>query len=210
LSFNQETSEQTQGFRRRLEEKMSEEEFEVRGAHEHEVEHAAEHGPGLAQYVAIFTAVLSTVGAIVSYEGGATQNQAMLYKNEAVLKKAHASDQWAFYQSKSAKQHMMELAMDMAPKDKVDYYRTQKEKYEKEKKEIQAKAEQLDEESRKDDELSEETMHPHHRLAQAMTLIQISISLASITALTRRRWLFGFALASAAGGLGLAGIVWLS
>ncbi len=35
----------------------------------------------------------------------------------------------------------------------------------------------------------------------AMTLIQIAISAASITALTRKRWLFGLAAVSAAGGI---------
>ncbi|HEY3326575.1 MAG TPA: DUF4337 domain-containing protein [Novimethylophilus sp.] len=189
---------------------MSGSEFHVHGAHEHAVEHEAEHGPGLAQYVAIFTAVLSTVGAIVSYQGGATQNQAMLYKNEAVLKKAQASDQWAFYQAKSSKQHLMEVSVDLAPKDRVEYYRKQIAKYDAEKKEIKQKAEQLDEESRKADELSEQAMHPHHKLAQGMTLIQIAISLASITALTRRRWLFGLALAAAGGGLVMAGMGWLA
>lgn len=187
---------------------MSEHGFHVHGAHEHAVEHEAQHGgPGLAQSVAIFTAILSTIGAIVSYQGGATQNQAMLYKNEAVLKKAQASDQWGYYQAKSSKQHLMELAIDLAPKDKADYYRKQAEKYDGEKKEIKQKAEQLDEASLKADELSEQAMHPHHRLAQAMTLIQIAISLASITALTRRRWLFGVALAAAGGGLLLVGLV---
>lgn len=190
---------------------MSEHGFHVHGAHEHAVEHAAQHeGPGLAQYVAIFTAVLSTVGAIVSYQGGATQNQAMLYKNEAVLKKAQASDQWSFYQAKSSKQHLMELALELAPKEKAAYYQAQADKYDKEKKEIKQKAEQLDQESHKADEASELAMHPHHRLAQAMTLIQIAISLASITALTRRRWLFGLALGAAGGGLLLAGMVWLA
>jgi hypothetical protein len=190
---------------------MSEHGFHVHGAHEHAVEHAAQHeGPGLAQSVAIFTAILSTVGAVVSYQGGATQNQAMLYKNEAVLKKAQASDQWGYFQAKSSKQHLMELAIDLAPKDKVEFYRKQAEKYEREKKEIKQKAEQLDQESLKADEESEHAMHPHHRLAQAMTLIQIAISLASITALTRRRWLFGLALGAASGGLLLVGMVWLA
>ena len=32
-------------------------------------------------------------------------------------------------------------------------------------------------------------MHVHHRWAQAMMLIQIAISLAAITLLTRRRWM---------------------
>jgi hypothetical protein len=39
--------------------------------------------------MAIFTALLSTIGAIISYQGGATQNEAMMFKNEAVLQKSH-------------------------------------------------------------------------------------------------------------------------
>jgi Domain of unknown function (DUF4337) len=46
-------------------------------------------------------------------------------------------------------------------------------------------------------------MHPHHLLALAMTLTQIAISLASITALTGTVWLFGVAGISAAGGIAL-------
>ncbi|TCV81299.1 DUF4337 domain-containing protein [Sulfurirhabdus autotrophica] len=184
---------------------MSGGEFHVHGAHEHEVEHHAQHGPGLGQSVAIFTAILSTVGAIVSYQGGATQNEAMLFKNEAVLKKAQASDQWNFYQSKSNKGHLMELAADMAPADKQAHYQKLIEKYENDKKEIKLKAEALEAESAKANEESEHIMHPHHRLAQAMTLIQISIALASITVLTRKKWLFALAAIAASGGLVLWG-----
>lgn len=190
---------------------MSENGFHVHGPHDHAVEHAAENeGSGLGQYIAIFTAILATFGAIVSYQGGATQNEAMLYKNEAVLKKAQASDQWGYYQAKSSKQHLMELAIVLAPKDKVEFYRKQAEKYDKEKQEIKQKAEELDQASRKADDESEHAMHPHHKLAQAMTLIQIAISLASITVLTRRRWLFGLALGAAGGGLVLAGMAWFA
>jgi hypothetical protein len=182
---------------------MSEHDFHVHGAHEHALEHEAQHGPGLAQYVAIFTAVLSTLGAIVSYQGGATQNEAMLYKNEAVLKKTQASDQWNFYQAKSSKGHLMELAYDLAPPGKKAGYITQIEKYAEEKQAIKKQAEALEEESRQANEHSAHAMHPHHRLAQSMTLIQIAISLASITALTRVRWLFAMAALAAAGGVGL-------
>ncbi|MGZ5105505.1 MAG: DUF4337 family protein, partial [Usitatibacter sp.] len=79
---------------------MSGHEMHVHGPHDHAVEHEG-HKPGLGQQVAIFTAVLATVGAIVSFFGGDTQNKAMLYKNEAVLERAQASDQWNFYQAKS-------------------------------------------------------------------------------------------------------------
>ena len=174
--------------------------FHVHGAHDHAVEHHAHSGSGLGSQVAIFTAILASIGAIVSYQGGDTQNQAMMYKNEAVLKKAQASDQWNYYEAKSNKGHLMELAMDIAPAGKRDFYKAQVEKYENDKKEIKKKAEELEEESLKANEKSEHAMHPHHALAQAMTLIQIAISLASITVLTHKRWLFAIAGVSAAGG----------
>lgn len=182
---------------------MSEHDFHVHGAHEHAVEHESHKGPGLAQYIAIFTAVLSTIGAVVSYQGSATQIQAMLFKNEAVLKKTQASDQWNYYQAKSTKGHLMELAADLAPAKKAEFYKKQAEKYDKEKKEIKLKAEELEEESKMANEKSEHLMHPHHRQAQAMTFIQIAIALASVTVLTRKKWLFSLAGISAAGGVAL-------
>jgi Mg-chelatase subunit ChlI len=175
------------------------EEFHVHGAHDHAVEHQAHGGDSLASSVAIFTAILASVGAVVSYQGGDTQNQAM-------LKKTQASDQWSFYQAKSNKGHLMELAADMGPASKREYYKTQIQKYENDKKEIKLKAEALEAESEQANQQSEHTMHPHHKLAQAMTLIQIAISLASITVLTRRKWLFVVAGIAAAGGLVMWGM----
>ena len=89
--------------------------FHVHGAHDHAVEHHAQGGDSLGAQVAIFTAILASVGAIVSYQGGDTQNQAMLFKNEAVLKKTQASDQWNYYEAKSNKGHLMELARILHP-----------------------------------------------------------------------------------------------
>lgn len=179
---------------------MSGHEFHVHGAHDHAVAHAGEE-KGLGQYVAIFTAILASIGAIVSYQGGATQNEAMLFKNEAVLLKTQASDQWNFYQAKSNKGHLMELASDIAPKEKKEFYTKQLEKYEQEKKEIKHKAESLEEASEKANTQSDQAMIPHHHLAQSMTLIQIAISLASITILTRKKWLFALAIGAAVGGI---------
>ena len=182
---------------------MSENHFHVHGAHDHAVEHAAHSGPGLGQQVAIFTAILSTLGAVVSYQGGATQNEAMMLKNEAVLQKSLASDQWNYYQSKSTKGHLMEMAASLGPKDQQDAFRKQAEKYKQEKEEIKARAEAYEKKSEEANQASERAMHPHHRLAQAMTLIQIAIAMASITVLTRARWLFALGGIAAAGGVAL-------
>ena len=95
----------------------------------------------------------------------------------------------------------MELALEVAPAAKHDYYKAQIEKYDAEKKEIKQKAEELEHASEEANEASEHAMHPHHRLAQSMTLIQIAISLASITVLTRKKWLFALAGVAAAGGV---------
>ena len=83
--------------------------FHVHGPHEHEVEHQAQSGDSFAGRIAVTTAILATVGALFSYQGGATQNDALLFKNDAAIKKTEASDQWNFYQAKSNKQNLAEL-----------------------------------------------------------------------------------------------------
>jgi hypothetical protein len=186
------------------------EDFHVHGAHDHAVEHHAQGGDNLATYVAMFTAILASIGAIVSYQGGDTQNQAMLLKNEAVLKKAEASDQWNFYEAQSNKVHLMELAAEIAPAKKQGYYKSQIEKHRQEQAETRTKAEALDAESAQAEKRSEQEIHPHHQLALAMTFIQIAISLASITVLTRKKWLLLVAAISAAGGLAMWGAALLA
>jgi hypothetical protein len=60
---------------------MSGGKFHVHGPHDHAVEHAGHGGgadKGLAQYVAIFTAVLATIGAVVSYGRPFTERSAVL------------------------------------------------------------------------------------------------------------------------------------
>jgi len=167
---------------------MSEHGIHVHGAHDHAVEHEAHKG-GLGQQVAIFSAVLATVGAVVSFLGGHTQNEAILFKNDAVLERAEASDQWNFYQAKSSKQNLAELGSTLATGEAAERYRTEAKRYSEEKKEIQVKAEALEKAGLDANARSEESMHVHHRWAQSMTLIQVSIALAAIALLTRKKWL---------------------
>ena len=74
------------------------------------------------------------------------------------------------------------------------------ERYRAEKAEIKAAAEKLEAESQEFEHKSDEAMHLHHRWAQAMTGIQVAISLAAVSLLTRRRWLnYATYLAAGAG-----------
>jgi hypothetical protein len=165
--------------------------FHVHGPHDHELEHAAQHGgkDSFSGMVAVMTAILATIGALFSYMGGATQANAGLYKNNAAIKKTEASNQWNYYQAKSSKQNLAELAMALVPEDRKAGYKDEVERYKKEKAEIKTGAEKLEAEAKAWDERSDEQMHQHHRWAQATTALQISIALAAIALLTRRKWL---------------------
>lgn len=65
-----------------------------------------------------------------------------------------------------------------------------------------AKAKELEDQAKAFDEQSERLMHEHHRWAEATTVLQVSIALAAIALLTRRRWLEWGTLGVA--GLGIA------
>ncbi len=184
--------------------------FHVHGPHDHELEHAAQHEPkGIAGKLAVITAILATIGAMFSYMGGATQANAGLYKNDAAIKKTEASNQWNYYQAKSSKQNMAELALVLVSEDKKAKYAEEIERYKKEKAEIKEKAEAFEAESKEFDHKSAEQMHQHHRWAQATTALQVSIALAAITLLTKKRWMEMGTLAMGAVGIALGVLAWM-
>jgi Na+/glutamate symporter len=186
---------------------MSGDGFHVHGPHDHEIEHAVhssfgdseqqgqkghgghDGGGKLVSQIAMATAIIATVGAIFSYMGGATQANAGLYKNNAAIKKTEASNQWNYFQAKSTKQSLIEMTRELAPEDRKASFQPRIDRYDSEKKVIQKEAEKLEADSKRWDEESEVQMHQHHRWAQATTVLQVSIALAAIALLTRKKWL---------------------
>ena len=189
--------------------------FHVHGPHDHAVEHAT-HGDHAATHgtdsnssmnkIAMFTAIVATVGAIFAYMGGATQANAGLLKNDAAIKKTEASNQWNYFQSKSTKQSLAELARDLAPDDRKAGYQTKVERYEAEKNEIKVVAEKLEADAHEFDRKSEAQMLQHHRWAQATTALQVAIALAAIALLTKKKWLEYGMYGVAAVGLGVGAL----
>jgi hypothetical protein len=169
--------------------------FHVHGPHDHELEHAAQGAhigaDSFAGKIAVVTAIIASIGALFGYMGTLTQADAGIFKNTAAIKKTEASDQWAYYQSKSAKQNMAELAVAIVPDERRPQYQKEADRYKAEKEPIRVAAEKLEGESKEWDERSELQLHLHHRWAQATTAMQISIALAAMALLTRRRWLEG-------------------
>ncbi len=183
------------------------EEFEIHGQHEHALEHAA-RVDSLGRWVAIFTAMLAAMGAVISYQNGSSESLALEFKNEAILKKSEASDQWGYYQAKGIKEVILMHSPANSETERQGNA-SQAKRYAQEKAAIEQQARKLDAESIRSDKASAIAMSPHHHLSQALALVQAAIALAALTVLTRQRWMLVVSGASALLAIGFWVVAWL-
>jgi hypothetical protein len=189
---------------------MSQHGFHVHGPHDHALEHGGHAEPhGMAGHLAVATALIATIGALFAYMGGLTQANAGLYKNESAIKKTEASNQWNYYQAKSSKQNLAELAVELAPESRRGFYGDEIKRYKGEKEAIKKDAEKFEAESAEWSKRSDEEIHQHHRWAQATTALQISIAIAAIALLTRSRRLQYVVYGLAVLGGAVGALAWL-
>lgn len=159
-----------------------------------------ESGSNWNTYVALSTAAMAVLAALTTLYMGK-------FSSRTVLAQMQESDNWAFYQAKSIKQHTfdlqrqgMELEMlkeksrmtrDVAAKYKkvAQGYAEQVKKYDSEKKEIKTKAEEF----AKEKQVSQER---GGKFAFGLIFLQIAIMLSSISIITKKKplWYFGIAL----------------
>ncbi|MBV4452073.1 MULTISPECIES: DUF4337 domain-containing protein [Pseudomonas] len=186
--------------------------FEVPSPHEKHLEHTNEHahgrGDNFASRIAVMTALMATLGAMLSYQAGSSESEAAMDKNNAAIFKTEAANQWNYYQAKSSRQNLAELATHIPGVDAA-HYKDEIERYKSQKEDVRKQAEKLEATSKQWDEQSEQALHQHHRWAQAMTAIQIAISLAAITLLTRREWLKRLSYTAAGAAVLLGSLAWL-
>jgi hypothetical protein len=163
-------------------------------------------------YIALFVAVVATFMALCNVKDGNVV-QAMQQSQ------AKAVDQWAYYQSKSTKQHIAENSADMLSvqlemnpglkpevrarvEASIAAQKTAAKKYEKEKEQIKAEAEQAAKDY--------DTMNIHDdQFDLAEACLSVAVALAGVSALTKKRWLLAVAGAFACFGIlfGLAGFL---
>ncbi|MDW3685513.1 DUF4337 family protein [Cupriavidus sp. CV2] len=98
-------------------------------------------------------------------------------KNEAAIHKTEAANQWAYYQAKGQKQAIAELTAQLPGVDQATAKREAL-RYDAEKEQIRQKAEVQERAAKDADEASEKAVHHHHRWAQAVVAVQVSIALA--------------------------------
>ena len=139
--------------------------------------------------MALSTAILAVLAAIAGLLSGK-------HANEAMMSQIEVSNQWNHYQAKSIKASVLDAKMTLtasaSEKDKekaAEYQREQTEiKDEAEHKQVEAKT----------------NFHKHEVFARAVTMFQIAIAIAAISALTKKRKFWFVSLV-----FGLAGMVFL-
>ena len=150
------------------------EEAEVPLEHLHEKVHeSAEHsGETWISWVALSTAILAVLAAIAGLLSG-------YHVNEAMMNQIEASDQWNYYQAKSIKASVLDAKMSLAGAPN-ESDRCKHDRYEKEQEEIKSEAERKQ-------AAAKSYFHKHEVFARAVTMFQIAIAIAAISALTKKR-----------------------
>ncbi|HYT56695.1 MAG TPA: DUF4337 domain-containing protein [Verrucomicrobiae bacterium] len=151
---------------------MEEAEVPLEHLHEHVKESAEHSGAAWISWVALSTAILAVLAAIAGLLSGQ-------YANEAMMNQIEASDQWSYYQAKSIKASLLEAKMSHAgtPNESDE---SKRDRYEKEQEQIKSDAEHKEADAKLN-------FHKHEVFARAVTMFQIAIAIAAISALTRKR-----------------------
>ena len=169
--------------------RMEEAEVPLEHLHE-EIHHHAEHGgPPWISWVALSTAILAVLAAITGLLSGK-------HANEAMMDQIRASDQWAYYQAKSIKASVLEAKMTLT-EVATDKDKEKAAKYQEEQAEIKREAEEKE-------AGAQSNFHKHEIFARGVTMFQIAIAIAAISALTKRRAFWFVSLV-----FGLVGLVFL-
>jgi Domain of unknown function (DUF4337) len=150
---------------------MEEAEVPLEHLHEHMHESAEHSSETWISWVALSTAVLAVLAAIAGLLSGK-------HANEAMMSQIQVSDQWSYYQAKSIKAAVLDAKMSLAnAADEKD--RAKAAKYEEEQAEIKSEAEHKEIEAKTN-------FHKHEVLARGVTMFQIAIAIAAISALTKK------------------------
>jgi hypothetical protein len=152
-----------------------------------------ERNEAWTKYVSLTVVIIAVIAAIAAQWSGK-------YGSRVQMSQAQASDQWSYFQSKSIKQHLFEVSRTQLAKsaNAADPEVAKKQKkfedtvarYEREKTEIKAKAEALE---RNRDEAGKRG----GRMGLASSLFAVSIAMASICIVTKKKplWLLAIGLA---------------
>jgi len=180
------------------------------GEHASHIAHQAHGAGGFAQAIAIVSSVIALLASFTGLQSETSFGHALDAKNNAILRQAEASDKWSYFQAKSTKQGMQEMAARLSTrKADREAFEAKGKKYDEEKAEIKKEAEEKEKERDEFNHESEHFLHVHHRFAPGVTLFQVGMVLAAISMVVQKRSVLGVGIVAATGGLGflLAGFL---
>ena len=125
-------------------------------------------------------------------------------RTKSILRSNEATDQWAFYQSKSTKEVVISSELDMLkslptpPTETIGRLSSEIGRYDGNKKEIKQKAESLVAEAKAAE-------HKEHYFEYASVLIELAIVIAGVSLLLHKRSVFYMTVVLALAGLALTG-----
>jgi hypothetical protein len=160
-------------------------------------------------YLALTTVIFAVCATLSTFKGGG-------YSTKSVISQAQASDEWAYFQSKSIKSYIYQVQEEKLQLEllgiqtttntklselyinKIADYKNKIDKYEKEKSEAQAKAKKLE-------GLRDEAQIHSKAFGMAVIYLQIAILLSSIAGLLKKKavWMAGIVS-------GLVGLVYFA
>jgi hypothetical protein len=154
-------------------------------------------------WLSLSTAVIAVLAAIASLEAGAYANDAIVRKDDAILHQSKADDAWAHYQAAGIKAVVYATQAEGATRPELaakwqgeaDRERGAQKARKEEAEAEQARVEEMDEHA-------VHKLHVHHQFARSVTVFQVSIALAAIAALTRRKPMWWVSLAAGVIGTG--------
>lgn len=155
------------------------------------------------KYVSLTMVCIAVLAAIATLKGGGFSTRTLKEMNEATFNQTEASDQWAFYQSKSIKENLYDIELDhlnAAPtpdaaavakmKSKID-------RYEKDKADITTLAKNY--EAARDTARKTATSAAEHSkgMGLSITLFQIAIALGAMCLIVKKKplWIVSLILA---------------
>lgn len=170
--------------------------------HAEHAEHAAHTGRRFLTIVSGTIAILAVIAAIVGSLESVESTSTMAERNSANLLQSQAVDQWAFFQSKSIKKNMYEIASANGGPNSGSFAATAK-KNDDESKVIREKATELEKQVEEKLQASEKHEQRLHQLTFAATLLHVAIAIATLSIILQgMRWPWFGSL-----GLGVFGIL---
>ncbi|HEV7594769.1 MAG TPA: DUF4337 domain-containing protein [Gemmatimonadaceae bacterium] len=148
------------------------------------------HGGSFLRWISLTTALLAALAAIASLKAGATVNEALVLKTDATRLQAQASDQWAYYQAKGIKGAVAQSGIntwEAAGKSAPPRLSAETARYSAQQDSISRKATELEHQRDEKSREAEVLLSQHQIYASAVALLQISIALGAIAALTASR-----------------------